>query len=58
MKDVHLDHWGWGFHIDLNGNLRDVFPVPKARSEQTAPKAVRPKWHVKKRLKKPLMAAH
>lgn len=58
MKNIQLDRWGWGFHIDLDGNLRDVFPTPKAPRERTAPKAVHPKWHVKKRLKKSLAAAH
>lgn len=50
MKKTSGQHWGWGFHIDLDGNLRDVFPP--AKKEKDAPKTARLKWHVKKKVKK------
>lgn len=56
MKISRSNHWGWGFRIDLDGNLRDTFPKPEKENEKAAPKA-RPKWHVKKRLRKALAGA-
>lgn len=50
MKKLNTAHWGWGFYIDLDGNLRDVFPKPVAEKEKSASVKARPKRHVKKKL--------
>lgn len=55
MKKLNTAHWGWGFYIDLDGNLRDVFPKPVA--EKSASVKARPKRHVKKKLSGSLATA-
>ncbi len=60
-KKLKKQFWGWGVHVDADGNLHDVFPV--AHSERdTAPKQkkasgrtwrVRPRFGKKLALSKP-----
>lgn len=57
MKKAHTASWGWGFHIDLDGNLRDVFPTPVSKKEKSASVKARPKRYVKKKLAASLAAA-
>lgn len=59
MFSSKANHWGWGFHIDLNGNLRDAFPQRSKTTEQPESAYVKKpaKWHVKKRGKKALAGA-
>lgn len=45
-KKVKGQFWGWGLHVDRNGNLHDVFPP--AHSPEGG-SAKRGKWHVKPR---------
>ncbi|MDD3336060.1 MAG: hypothetical protein PHI98_11160 [Eubacteriales bacterium] len=60
MRETRKTHqWGWGFHVDLSGNLRDTFPAPEAHAEEkreTTPKA-HTKWHVKRKWHKTLATA-
>ena len=57
MFSNRANHWGWGFHIDKNGNLRDAFPQKAEETPENAYVKKPAKWHVKKRMKKALAGA-
>ncbi len=47
-----LNAFGWGLYVDKQGNLHDSFPRPVAGDR---PKVRKPKWHVKKMMRKRLL---
>ncbi len=47
-----LTAFGGGLYVDKQGNLHDSFPRPGASDR---PKARKPKWHVKKMMRKRLL---
>ncbi|MEG0270108.1 MAG: hypothetical protein RR821_07625 [Clostridia bacterium] len=51
-KELATTSWGSGFHVDVNGNLHDVFPILHQEREPKEQKSKHTHriWHVRPKL--------